>query len=430
MQLTIHRGTHEIGGSCVEVSTAATRIVLDLGMPLVDAALEPFDQQSIRGKSTEELLACGVLPRVTGLFDASPAPQAIFLSHAHLDHVGLLQYSRPEIQVHASEGTSKLMLAGAVFAGRTELPRERYHQVQHEVPVTIGDMRITPFSVDHSAYDSMAFLVEAEGKAILYSGDFRAHGRKPWMIANLREKAGKRKIDVLVTEGTHLGSDSVTGITEVELQDNVLKHIKEAPGIVLPCFSPTDVDRLVTFYKVTRNAGRMFVVDAYAAFIMYLVAKKAHIPPPKRENGVCVYYNQTFLSKPSGRLHEAFQEDRIFPEEILANPSRYVMTFRPSIAELDFKGVLPKRCRCVYSYWKGYLVKEDWVTLQKQVQAANGDFIHAHTSGHIFIDDLRDFVQAVKPGTIVPMHTFKPQELQNFSSNVQLLNDGSPYAVP
>ena len=36
MNLTIHRGTHKIGGSCVEVSTSKTRIIIDAGLPLDD----------------------------------------------------------------------------------------------------------------------------------------------------------------------------------------------------------------------------------------------------------------------------------------------------------------------------------------------------------------------------------------------------------
>ena len=35
MNFKIHRGTQEIGGSCVEIWTESTRIVVDFGMPLV-----------------------------------------------------------------------------------------------------------------------------------------------------------------------------------------------------------------------------------------------------------------------------------------------------------------------------------------------------------------------------------------------------------
>ena len=36
MRFQIHRGTREIGGSCVEIWTESTRLVVDFGMPLVN----------------------------------------------------------------------------------------------------------------------------------------------------------------------------------------------------------------------------------------------------------------------------------------------------------------------------------------------------------------------------------------------------------
>ena len=35
MKIIIHRGTHEIGGSCVEIQSKKSRILIDIGMPLV-----------------------------------------------------------------------------------------------------------------------------------------------------------------------------------------------------------------------------------------------------------------------------------------------------------------------------------------------------------------------------------------------------------
>ena len=56
----------------------------------------------------------------------------------------------------------------------------------------IGEFKITPYLVDHSAFDALAYLVEGDGKRIFYSGDFRGHGRKSVlferMIKTLRSK--------------------------------------------------------------------------------------------------------------------------------------------------------------------------------------------------------------------------------------------------
>ena len=34
MKIKVHKGTNEIGGSCIEISTTNTRIYLDYGTPL------------------------------------------------------------------------------------------------------------------------------------------------------------------------------------------------------------------------------------------------------------------------------------------------------------------------------------------------------------------------------------------------------------
>ena len=39
-----------------------------------------------------------------------------------------------------------------------------------------GDIHVTPFVVDHSALDACMFLIEIDGKKILFTGDFREHG--------------------------------------------------------------------------------------------------------------------------------------------------------------------------------------------------------------------------------------------------------------
>ncbi len=185
MQIVIFRGTHEIGGNCIEVRSGQRRIVLDVGMPLVDDQGRPFDAKVLKGKSVRQLLQDRILPPVPGLFrdpsDRTPAPDAILLSHSHTDHGGLIPYTRPDIPVFLSRGTSKMLLAGSMFAQQQEIDENRRRIIDKGKRLPIDGFNITASNVDHSAYDSLAFVIEVDGQRVLYSGDLRLHGRKPGM---------------------------------------------------------------------------------------------------------------------------------------------------------------------------------------------------------------------------------------------------------
>ena len=427
MKLIIHRGAKQIGGSCIEVSTERTRLILDVGAPLDDPAklLERPRQKDERPEN---------LPPVSGLFDDGPRVDAVLLSHAHGDHTGLLSWVNPKIPVYLSRGTSKMLMAGSIFAGQPKLDRKRERILQPRKPTRIGDITVTGLPVDHSAFDSMALLIEADGKRLLYSGDLRMHGRKRGMARALFQFIAKRPVDVLLMEGTNLSKEAQRSRwngTEKELEEELLKAITRCYFPVLANFSPQHIDRFVSFYRATRRAGRVFVTDVYGAFVLHLVSDQCRIPKPTGRNGIRVYYNQSFektwRKKNLKKIHDMFLADRIDLPTILADPDRYVMLFRPSMLKLDFGGELPENTMCLYSMWPGYLAKPEYRALQTALK--KGELSECHTSGHIFGDDLVEFVNAINPHQVVPVHTETPEIFQELFQNALLLSDGCPLII-
>ena len=427
MKLIIHRGAKQIGGSCIEVSTERTRLILDVGAPLDDPAklLERPRQKDERPEN---------LPPVSGLFDDGPRVDAVLLSHAHGDHTGLLPWVKPEIPVYLSKGTSQMLMAGSIFAGQPKLDRKRERILEPRKPTHIGDITVTGLPVDHSAFDSMALLIEADGQRLLYSGDLRMHGRKPGMAPALFQFIAKKPVDVLLMEGTNLSKEAQRSRwngTEKELEEELLKAITRCYFPVLANFSPQHIDRFVSFYRATRRAGRVFVTDVYGAFVLHLVSDQCRIPKPTGRNGIRVYYNQSFektwRKKNLKKIHDMFLADRIDLPTILADPDRYVMLFRPSMLKLDFGGELPENTMCLYSMWPGYLAKPEYRALQTALK--KGELSECHTSGHIFGDDLVEFVNAINPHQVVPVHTETPEIFQELFQNALLLSDGCPLII-
>ncbi|NLL45700.1 MAG: MBL fold metallo-hydrolase, partial [Clostridiales bacterium] len=108
MQITIYRGTKEIGGTLVELKSGGSRILIDAGYPLFLNGMPIEDEVSTYPYN--KLLELGVLPNIKGLYAwDSPEFDAVIISHAHIDHYGLLRYVNPAIPVYLSGGTRKII---------------------------------------------------------------------------------------------------------------------------------------------------------------------------------------------------------------------------------------------------------------------------------------------------------------------------------
>lgn len=170
MQVCIHRGSKQIGGSCVELKCDGQRLLLDLGLPL--------DADGDNAK---------YLPNVQGLDGSDPSLLGILISHPHLDHFGLLGHVASTIPVGLGPAARRILMAAAPFLpGERVIPAVGWDYVSGK-KFQVGPFSITPYLVDHSAYDSYALLIECAGKTIFYSGDFRDHGRKSALLISYCE---------------------------------------------------------------------------------------------------------------------------------------------------------------------------------------------------------------------------------------------------
>jgi ribonuclease J len=432
MKLTIHRGTHEIGGSCVELSSnsGGTHIVIDVGMPLVTPEGAPFEWRQYKDLPLKQLIDQKVLPKVEGLYKhQNPSISAILLSHSHQDHYGFLRFAHPNIPLYMSTGTRSLVEISNIFLD-TSVNLDRTDTFQMWQPFQVGEFTITPYLMDHSAPDAAAFLIEADGQRLFYTGDFRGHGRKRILLKNLCEKPIPN-VDCLVMEGSMIGRDEGQYPDETVLERAIYDVLTKQQSYTFIFCSSQNLDRLVSIYRAVKRTGKTFVIDLYTAFILDKLGSVSSSIPQFDWEEIRVLYafsHAKKLAQYDKKLLYKYRKSKIVWTEMEAAPKEMVILSKDSYY---FRIVLrklnpPPDAKAIYSMWHGYLERSN---LRKSLGAHNIELIEIHTSGHAYVQDLKKLVIALNPRCLVPIHTFYPEQYVDFHNNVVKLEDGECYPL-
>lgn len=416
MKVCIHRGAHEIGGSCVEVeASSGERILLDLGMPL----------QLGNG---EELTS----PDVPGLAQPDPSLLGILISHAHQDHWGLVPLVTQDLPVYCGSAAERIVVEAAFWTQGQSLEASG-HFHDREV-FDLGPFRITPYLCDHSAFDAYSLLVEADDKKLFYTGDIRAHGRKSTLFEALVRDA-PTDVDALLMEGTHVGTDGIEvthGLpSEEAVEKACIQTFKDTKGLALTMSSAQNLDRLVSLFRATKQAGRDYVIDLYSASIAKATGNE-NIPQAGFDRlRVFVPPWQQHRVKESGEFHrvEEIAPYRIFEQELAKTPERFVMSFSMSSASRLAKAGALKGACAVWSLWSGYLEEPSGKRLLAFLKEHEILMVKHHTSGHASIADLQRLAQAMDPMQLVPIHTFGASEFGNWFTDTVEHPDGTWWEV-
>ncbi len=384
MKIDIHRGQNQIGGNIIEIATDTTKIILDVGLELDD------NNQT--------------LPEIEGLFDYA-GYDAIFISHYHGDHVGLAYHTHKDIPVYLGEATYNIIKASDNYKSKSTFTPEGF--LHPKKSIEVGDIKITPFLCDHSAFDSYMLLCEADGESILYTGDFRSNGRKSFdaLLSSL-----PKNVDKLICEGTTLSREQYVPMTEKELEERAVELFRETTGPVFVLQSSMNIDRIVTMYRAAKRSSRIFLEEVYMADVATAAGK--NIPNPEFDD---VY---AFITSPA--KFDMLTKYRHKVGKSFIAKSSFVMCVRNSMlsylksisSKMSFQnGVL------VYSFWSGYREMESMKEFLSECEKLGLKIVTLHTSGHADEDTLKKLIDAVKPKTLIPIHTENAARFEEIAPN-------------
>lgn len=412
--LKIHKGTDEIGGSCIELSTENTTILLDYGTPLKE-------------DSTQAVITKPV--------------DAILISHPHQDHFGEIVNIDTDTPVYCGELSLELMNATKIFTGG-EILKNNFQTFEAWQEFDIGDFKIKPYLVDHSATDAYAFLIEANGKRILYSGDFRANGRKAILFDKMLEDTDLKEVDILLMEGTMIQRSNKDFPNEQSVEEKIYETISENNQVSFMIGSSQNIDSIVSAYRACKRAGKVFVIDMYTAWILEkLQAVSTSIPHMSWDDVKVLrsfgkYYYDKICENPEHfedfKYRMFKDENNIKLEEIKLNPHDYFLKVSPSFINRFIKKLEVNNANIIYSQWLGYMLEEfsDAKTVNRYKTLEDKyNWVYAHTSGHADLDALKRFASAINPKKLIPIHTEYKEDFSEHFENVEVLEDNECHFI-
>ena len=412
MDIKIHRGLEQIGGCITEISTATTRIFIDMGQNLPGVG-EPTTAEEDR-QMVEDIFA-----------QNRKEHEAVFYTHSHEDHIGLFRYVPEGVPQFIGEGAKEIMIAknesiiDAIlkvnminrFKLKTDdKPEEKAAEEQAATrapnhngmlqrlkafntwqrpkphtaprPIEVGDIRVTPFFCSHSAYDCYMLLIEADGKRIWHTGDFREHGYLgKGLMPTIRHYA--TDIDILITEGTMLGrTDQCIHEREVSRR---MALAMEAFKYVVVLASSTDIERLASIKQAARLAKKdYYISNRFMKKTMSIFTRRE----ASNSKGLFDFHPKTLKAGILGRM----MCKRGFVFIATASQLTYVKNF--------CKGINPSEVLLIYSAWDGYYKDPEQAKANpfyKQFRDAFDNVVDIHTSGHADRETIARVITAISP---------------------------------
>ena len=409
MTLTIHRGTHEIGGSCVEICSDKTKILIDLGMPLDYDKRSREEQTEIRHNAEEWCKGA----------------DALFLSHAHADHYGFLDLLPHDTPIYATE-ESFAMLALDGILGDDPTKHLEKRPLTSEQSCEVADIKVTAYIVDHSAYGACAYLIECDGKRILYSGDIRLHGVKGVLYKDL-----PKDVDYLLLEGTNI-LRAKSNPTERDIENQFVEAFNDAPDALhLVWCSSKNIDRICALFRACIRCSRTLVLDPYTANVLAAVTQlNPKIPTVTTAEQMKVYFPYYLTKRLLEHNPESYiyslepRKNKVSYNDFMTKPKRYVMLVRPTTLTY-LQRIKAPHIRLIKSIWSGYWDEPNTERFRHWVEEHCEAVKDIHSSGHADTQSLQRIVEFVRPKTIVPIHTDAPKRFCDIfvNDNVKCLDN-------
>jgi len=433
MRIGLFDGVREIGGNKIVIEENGTGILLDFGKKF--SVNNVYFNDYLIGRSwkgVNDYVDTEEFPPFKKFYKAIPLAaknvldiniKAVFFSHAHLDHIGLIGFINDSINKYMSSYSKEVLY----FFIEKGIIKNISNIKIIDKPVKVGPFTVHPIPVDHDIPGAMAFQIDTSKGAIFYTGDIYFHGRfskKSWSFV---EQAKNTHPYILITEGTRFGWGFVTSLTEKQIKKQVIAVLEQCNGILFANPYEPHIDRIQTFFEIATEKKRKFVVTLPYAFIL---KRYSNIGNEFAKN--ILYFPNTFVYKPQRKLknwENEFKNKFVDAEYISKNQKNVIMLldFMSTPELIDIK---PEK-GALYIHSGGEplasIDADNTKILLNWLKMFSIPYFRIHSPGHASQPDLLHMAREINPKILLPIHTQIPERFEIVSNNVKILERGVMY---
>tara|TARA_R110002096_G_scaffold120749_8_gene261628 strand:+ start:1092 stop:2759 length:1668 start_codon:yes stop_codon:yes gene_type:complete len=196
------------------------------------------------------------------IIDRADRLDAIFITHAHEDHIGAIGLLYPKLKAPIYCRKFTAAVARAKMEDRNQNPDVIEILPPYPEMQKVGPFKVGILPVPHSIPEASGLVIEVGDQRIVHTGDLKldpepgvGEAFNPAMFAEL----GKKGVDVLICDSTNVFSNK-PGRSEATLVKPIADMIKGASGMVVATTFASNVARLKTLAQAGVDAGRSVCV--------------------------------------------------------------------------------------------------------------------------------------------------------------------------
>ena len=339
-----------------------------------------------------------IMPDISWLVANVDRLEAIFITHAHEDHIGALAHLWPQLKkpVYARRFTANI---GRMKFEEAGLAKDLIQVVEaRPATVTAGPFTVQFVPVSHSIPESAALVIDTPFGRIVHSGDFKLDPApgvgEGWDDARMVDIAAEVPVKALMCDSTNVFSLHA-GRSEATLNAPIAELISGAGGMVVATTFASNVARLKTLAEAGRAAGRSVCLLGRAMKRMVTAAEEsgvlAKFPPNITPEAALEVPRKNLMLIVTGS-----QGERRAASAQLARGKYLGLEMKEGDMFLFSSKCIPGNERDVLKVINAY--SEKGVNV---VDDSNGKY---HVSGHANRPDLEHVHRLLLPDMVIPMH--------------------------